>query len=133
MGNPSDWIPEVKKAIFWFFQKFFRKIMVFQAKNEKKNFINTFWSKMSQNLFHTYFPIIFMIWAHQNGICGIFDSFWQFFVVFTIPPSESNLGGSYKPEWAFQPKFWFYTFNSMSGYHKLTGGYKTKPFENWQT
>ena len=59
-----------------------------------------------------------MIWAHQNGICGIFDSFWQFFVVFTIPPSESNLGGSYKPEWAFQPKFWFYTFNSMSGYEK---------------
>ena len=34
MGNPSEWASEVKKGLFRIFQNFFRKIMVFQWKNE---------------------------------------------------------------------------------------------------
>ena len=30
MGNPLEWIPEVKKEVFRIFEIFFRKIMDFQ-------------------------------------------------------------------------------------------------------
>ena len=40
MGNPSNWISELKKGDFWVFEDFFFQNHDFQAKNGKKYFSN---------------------------------------------------------------------------------------------
>ena len=42
MGNPSDWISELKWEAFGVFEIFFWKIIDFRVKNEKKNFLIIF-------------------------------------------------------------------------------------------
>ena len=90
MENTSNQVSELKKVDFEPFKIFFWKIMVFQGKNRKKNFINTFCPEMSRNLFQTWFAVIFIIPAHQNGQNGIFDDFWPFLVIFSGSPKMAN-------------------------------------------
>ena len=90
MESSSNWVSELKTRDFGLSEKFFQKIMVFQCKNGKFFFINTFCSEKSRNVFQTWFPLIFTILAHQNGQNGIFDDFWPFLVIFSGSPKMAN-------------------------------------------
>ena len=48
MGNPSNWISELKTWDFWVLEIFFQKNHEFEAKNEKK-IINNFASECPKN------------------------------------------------------------------------------------
>ena len=93
MKNPSNQVSELKKGDFEPFRNFFLKIMDFRSKNGNSFFINTFCPEMSRNLFQTWFAVIFIIPAHQNGQNGIFDHFRSFLVIFSGYPKIANLGG----------------------------------------
>ena len=101
MENPSNQVSELKKVDFKPFEIFFWKIMVFGGKNEKKIFINTFCPEMSQNVFQTWFAVIFIIPAHQNGQNGIFDDFRSILVIFSGYHKIPNLGGCVSPKLTF--------------------------------
>ena len=117
MENTSNQVSELKKGDFERFKIFFWKIMVFRCKNGNFFFINTFCPEMSQNLFQTWFAVIFIIPAHQNGQNGIFDHFRPFLVIFSGYPKIANLGGGVSPKWTFLA--WIRFFRSKTIFDML--------------
>ena len=101
MENPSNQVSELKKMDFEPFEIFFWKIMVFGCENGNFFFINTFCSEMSQNMFQTWFAVIFVIPAHQNGQNGIFGNFRSILVIFSGYHKIPNLGGCVSPKLTF--------------------------------
>ena len=74
---------------------------------------------MSRNLFQTSFPTIFMIWAHQNGIFGIFVRFRAFLVIFSGTDKLENLPGIVSLNMQFLTKIHLFGYNTMFGSHKI--------------
>ena len=119
MENTSNQVSGVKKGYFKPFEIFFWKIMLFRGENEKKFFINTFRPEMSQNSFQTWFPTIFMIWAHQNGIFGFFVRFRAFLLIFSGTDKLENLPGIVSLNMQFLTKIHLFGYNTMFGSHKI--------------
>ena len=101
MENPSNQVSELKKVDFEPFENFFWKILVFGGENGNFFFINTFCPEMSRNVFQTWFAVIFIIPAHQNGQNGIFDDFRSILVIFSGYHKIPNLGGYVSPKLTF--------------------------------
>ena len=81
--------------------------MFFGCENGKFFFINTFCSEMSRNVFQTWFAVIFIIPAHQNGKNGIFIDFQLILVIFSGYPKMANLEVLVSPNFKFLAKIGF--------------------------
>ena len=112
--QPGFW---AQKRRFWAFRNFFLENHGFSVQNGNFFFINTFCPEMSRNLFQTWFAVIFIIPAHQNGQNGIFDHFRPFLVIFSGYPKIANLGGCVSPKWTFLA--WIRFFRSKTIFDML--------------
>ena len=116
MGNPSNWISELKYVDFGVFEIFFWKIIYFRWKNEKKKILLIlFVPKRSKTdtrqnllLFLPHKPI-------RAGKTGQIRDFRPFSVIFGDFHLGPILGGTTSPNCHFLPGIWKYDVWSPSG------------------
>ena len=109
MGNPSDWISELKWEAFGVFEKFFWKIIDFRVKNEKKKFLIIFDSECPETDMSHKLLLFLLYKLIKTGIKGQNGQFLAYLVIFGHLYARPNWRGTERLNGHFL--VWIWKFN----------------------
>ena len=112
MGNPSDWISELKWEAFGVFEIFFWKIIDFRVKNEKKIFLILYASERPETDMSHKLLLFLLYKLIKTGIKGQNGQFLAYLVIFGHLYARPNWGGIERSNGHFLP--WIWKFNVWS-------------------